>query len=66
MYTTLSLRSGYIHRKITSKSRYRENRLQIYYNECDTVLIFYGWEKIHDDSKNILGNFIAKISKNSS
>ena len=63
MYTTLSLRSGYIHRKITSKSKYRENRLPIFYEKCDIVLISNDREKIYNDCKKILDIFIVKISK---
>ena len=50
MYTTFSLRSGYIHRKITSKSKYRENRLPIFNDKCD-MLIFNDREKIYNDCK---------------
>ena len=46
------------------KSKYRENRLPIFNNKCDIILIFDDREKIYYDCKKILDIFIANISKN--
>ena len=45
------------------KSKYRENRLPIFNNKCDIILIFDNREMIYYDCKKILDISIANISK---